>query len=383
MKLIYVHTGKFASNSPSMTFVMYNAISLSKVTDKLFLFLKDNSVESTADIMRNTYSINMPSNFYLIRIKSLLGLKTNWLFFLQVYFRIERQLKTEKFDAIITRSTKFLPWLVRIKKKTVKVFYETHDFFADLSITDKKKTNTQKRLSRYEKKYIPQLDGVFCLQQTQINLYKNAITNYDKYYLVRTGINKIYKANFKERKYLSYIGSFDSHKGIEDLLNVFSEIAVGNKLLLIGGKSKKEIQSIEKLIVSMSLSEKVIVTGWLEKEKIYKLLQETLIGIVPLQPTFFNKNLTSPLKIFDYYSCGIPVLGSDLSTTRELIQENQTGFFFEPGNQNDLKKKLIAILSDIEMLKKISDNIYEYAKTLLWDERAKLILNIISGKENE
>jgi len=164
---------------------------------------------------------------------------------------------------------------------------------------------------------------------------------------------------------------------------VFSEIAVGNKLLLIGGKSKKEIQSIEKLIVSMSLSEKVIVTGWLEKEKIYKLLQETLIGIVPLQPTFFNKNLTSPLKIFDYYSCGIPVLGSDLSTTRELIQENQTGFFFEPGNQNDLKKKLIAILSDIEMLKKISDNIYEYAKTLLWDERAKLILNIISGKENE
>jgi glycosyltransferase involved in cell wall biosynthesis len=382
MNLIYVHTGKFPSNSPSMTFVLYNAIALSSKCSKFYLFVKNNSEEETNEIFIKNYNINLPVNLSLQRIKSLLRFKANILFFVKVYFNIIKILKTEKIDAVITRSTKFLPWLIKLKKNKVKVFYETHDFYADIKMAGKKSSRMNKRLEKYERKYIPQLDGVLCLQKAQINVYKKVLNNFNKFYLARTGIDNIYDSEFINRKYLTYIGSFDSHKGIIELLKAFSCIPVKNKLLLIGGKTKKEISIIEKIVLSLNLSERVIVTGWLHKEKIYELLKETLIGVVPLQPTFFNNYLTSPLKIFDYFSCGIPVLAADLPTTRELIVENKTGFFFKAGSEKDLAEKLKLMLSDNEMLKRISDNIYEYSKTLLWDERAKLIMDIIDGNEN-
>lgn len=377
MKLIYVHTGKFPSNSPSMTFVLYNAIALSNVTDKTYLFLKKNSSKDVNKILLEHFSLKPADNLSIILIQKIFNLKSNLLFFIQVYLRINNILKKEKIDAVITRNTKFLPWLVKLKKHNVKLFYETHDFYADLSLRNDLKKNNYLLLEKIEKKFIPKLNGVFCLQNEQMMLYKKAIKNYDNYFLARTGINKIYFSEFNNRKYISYIGSFDMHKGILDLLETFSEVEINLPLLLIGGKTTNEIMKINEVVKSLKLDGRIKITGWVNKDKVYELLQQTILGIVPLKPDFFNKYLTSPLKIFDYFSCGIPILASDLPSIRELIKENETGFFYEAGNANNLKAKFIEAVSDRARLKIMSNNIYNCARNYLWEERAKLILNII------
>ena len=107
-------------------------------------------------------------------------------------------------------------------------------------------------------------------------------------------------------------------------------------------------------------------------------LSRTAVGVIPLKDTFFNRYLTSPLKLFDFYSHGIPVIATDLPTNRELIIENKTGVFFEPDNPFDLAQKIDMLFSNSEKLKEMSENIYDFASQYRWKNRAQQILKIVN-----
>ena len=106
-------------------------------------------------------------------------------------------------------------------------------------------------------------------------------------------------------------------------------------------------------------------------------LKQTAVGVLPLKDTFFNRYLTSPLKLFDFFSYGIPVIASDLPTSRELIDEGRTGIFFEPDNPLDLARKIDMLFSDRSLRYAMGEQVYEKAQTLLWENRARKIEKII------
>ena len=123
----------------------------------------------------------------------------------------------------------------------------------------------------------------------------------------------------------------------------------------------------------------VEISGWVEKQALQKYLEQTKLGIIPLQDTFFNRYLTSPLKLFDFFSFGIPVIASDLPTTRELIVENETGLFFAPNNPVDLANKIDVLLLNKKLVEKMNKIIYQTAEQFLWSERAEIIHHIVNN----
>jgi len=380
VKIAYVHSGKFPSNTPSMTFILFNAIGLSQSFEKVFLMVKNNLLKTTEEILTDEYGIKLPTNIIVERIRILFNIKSSAIYYFLAYKKLKKIIPSDGLNAVITRNIKFLPWLIRLKKKYgVKIYFESHDLYSRKLLPDSGESKITLN-SKLEMKYIPLLDGVFCLQETQLRLYKELFKEYDKFYLARTGINKVIKVDFNGRKNLAYIGSFDEHKGIGLLIEVFSEIECPHKLLLIGGKTQKEIDAVKKIIAKYKAEDKIFVTGWISKNEIQKYLASTIIGIVPLEPTFFNTYLTSPLKIFDYFSYGIPILASDLPTIRELILENEMGTFYEPSKKVDMKRKLIGMLNDLKSLEKMSMNIYKYAEKMTWANRAQIIFSVIREK---
>jgi glycosyltransferase involved in cell wall biosynthesis len=377
MNIAYVHSGVLPSSSPSETFVLYNALGLSKHFNKVYLFLTKKIKTNSNDIVKLRFNLDVPDNLIIKTHYSIFQKYSNNFLYKHYYNDLKSLCEKKEIDAIITRRNTFLPFLVKLKKKyNIPVIFESHDFYADLSMRNDLKKNKWKKEERLEKKYIPKLSAVFCLQNTQMELYKKVFPE-TKFFLVRTGMNKPESIRERRKKYITYIGSFDKLKGINTLLEATKKIEYGITTLIIGAKTRQEIDMLDDARINMSLFDKVIVEGWLPKEKLKKYLEKTIIGIVPLEDTFFNKYLTSPLKIFDYYSYNIPIIASDIPSCRELILEKETGLFFKPGNPDDLAEKINFLLNNQNMIKTMSENINNFSQQFLWENRAKLILDII------
>lgn len=67
----------------------------------------------------------------------------------------------------------------------------------------------------------------------------------------------------------------------------------------------------------------------------------------------------SPLVIYESFSTGTPVIGSDIGGIPELIEEEYNGLLFEAGNVNSLKEKLVKVINNKELLKKLEVNSYK------------------------
>ena len=215
MKIAYIHSGFFPSNSPCMTFTTLNAIALAEVFEHCYFFIKRNSNDFSAEILKKHFNLKQPQNLSIYQIKNNKFINTNYFYFKNVYHKIEDLIARNKLRVVISRNITFLPYLAKIKKKFgIATYFETHDFYADLSVRNDVNKNKKARYERFERKYIPQISGVFCLQHAQKELYQKIFPE-QKFFVVRTGLDKINRHSNEKRFYLSYIGSFDAHKVVD------------------------------------------------------------------------------------------------------------------------------------------------------------------------
>jgi glycosyltransferase involved in cell wall biosynthesis len=80
------------------------------------------------------------------------------------------------------------------------------------------------------------------------------------------------------------------------------------------------------------------------------------------------------LVIYESFSTGTPVIGSDIGGVPELIEDGYNGFLFEPGNADSLREKLVKTISDKELLKNFEVNAY---KSLPKDSMDVMVSKII------
>jgi glycosyltransferase involved in cell wall biosynthesis len=52
--------------------------------------------------------------------------------------------------------------------------------------------------------------------------------------------------------------------------------------------------------------------------------------VLPLEDNSFGRQFTSPLKLWDYLSTGIPIVAADLPTVREIAGDRP--FYYPPGD---------------------------------------------------
>jgi len=377
MKIAYVHSGLWPSSSPSMTFATFNAIGLAHRATCCYFFIRRNSSMTADAVLEQEFHVKRPDNLIVYQGPRKTFFIPHRLYFRYVYNQLVKFVKQEELDAVISRSTQFLPFLTKIcQKHNLPAIYETHDFYADLSRRDDKITTSKRRNSKYERLYIPRISAVVCLQNHQKDLYREVFPD-QKFLVARTGLHKITRGTYVNSATIAYIGSFDKHKGVGVLLRAAALSKSQPEVVIIGGKNKKEKAECQQIASDVYHREKVIITGWLNKKDFHHHLSHVRVGIIPLQSTFFNRYITSPLKLFDFYSYGIPVICSDLPTMRELVVEKETGLFFQPTDAHDLAEKIDILLQDKELYKTMKKNIYEAAEHYLWERRAEQFIDFV------
>lgn len=297
------------------------------------------------------------------------------------YYRKVKQLISARIDAgadiFITRSLSLLPLLLKAKanSKKMKVFFESHDFFSDLNAINRWKLQEWKNFFR-EKYYIPKTDGLICLQKTQADLYKRVFPNIKILHLP-SGCRLPKLGNDHKGEFTAvYIGSFDVHKGVGDLLRIWEGWENPPKLKLIGGRNIKSQELLQAEIDRKKLTCFVKLIPWLNPGKVLEELLNCHIGLLPLQDTFFNRNLTFPLKMTDYIACGLPIISSKLPTIENVIKDNGC-FFTDFKDEIKVRETVDALRNSKDLYELKSEEIKSIRAELSWERRAVKTLDFI------
>jgi glycosyltransferase involved in cell wall biosynthesis len=93
----------------------------------------------------------------------------------------------------------------------------------------------------------------------------------------------------------------------------------------------------------LGLQSSVEIRGRLDHEEMADALSQARIGVSPLQsvPKFL---VNLPVKIFEYWACGIPVVASDLPPMRPFFRNSKAGILFEPGSAAALAQSIAWML---------------------------------------
>lgn len=188
----------------------------------------------------------------------------------------------------------------------------------------------------------------------------------------------------KEKKYdLCYCGSFKEWDGLLDLIKTIRSLKEKGrnvKVLMLGdGKMAFEIKNRIKL---ENLQNNFFFPGKVPLNAVKFYLSNCRIGLAPYNTKISRKGkfekfgfYFSPLKIFEYAACGLPVIAPDFDLILEIITD-QGGLFFKEGNVFQLEKQIEKLLGS----KKLQDSMSRYNQNTI---NKNYTWKIIASKMND
>jgi glycosyltransferase involved in cell wall biosynthesis len=164
------------------------------------------------------------------------------------------------------------------------------------------------------------------------------VNKFKFYKTIRNSKRKNFKISKNDFVFL-YLGRINKDKGIIDLIEAFEKIQGIHKafLVLVGPIEDNKIKNL------INGNKRIIYAGKTSNSE--KWFPMADIFCLPSYREGFGS------VIIEAGSCNIPTLGSNIYGIKDSIIKNQTGFFHKAGNADDIKKKMLFVLKNRNLLK--------------------------------
>lgn len=277
--------------------------------------------------------------------------------------KVIKYIKNCKSDYIVSTRCEFSTLLSKYgNNNTVKIAQE-HRYHNN----DKKYINTIK--NKYNN-----IDYLFALTKCLYNDYKEFLKNnkHTKVELVPNMLYEIPKCNSKlDKKNIITISRLDYGKKNDDIIKSFSKIKESNwKLYIIG--DGKEFNNLKKLINDLNLKNKVILTGYKNKEEINKYMLDSSL--------FLMASITEglPMVLLEAMSYGIPCIAYDVpSGVNDIIEDGRNGYIIKNRNELEYIKRIEEVINDSKLRNKLGLNAKEKAKEFSKEKIVNIWKNIL------
>lgn len=233
--------------------------------------------------------------------------------------------------------------------------------------------NDKKYINTIKNKY-NNIDYLFALTKCLYNDYKEFLKNnkHTKVELVPNMLYEIPKCNSKlDKKNIITISRLDYGKKNDDIIKSFSKIKESNwKLYIIG--DGKEFNNLKKLINDLNLNNKVILTGYKNKEEINKYMLDSSL--------FLMASITEglPMVLLEAMSYGIPCIAYDVpSGVNDIIEDGRNGYIIKNRNEIEYIKRIEEVINDSKLRNKLGLNAKEKAKEFSKEKIVNIWKNIL------
>jgi len=182
---------------------------------------------------------------------------------------------------------------------------------------------------------------------------------------------------------LVYRGGLSERAGTFVLLSAIQELQRRNlnpRLLLFGyTDSKVDHLKLQEHIQNMGLAENVVLEGRVDHSQMAATLTLARISVCPLlEIPKFRNNI--PVKVFESWACGLPVVCSDLPPIRPFFKGREYGLLVKPGSSQALADALEHLLKNPDEMERMGkaariavvdryNNKYESKKLLAFYKR--------------
>lgn len=278
--------------------------------------------------------------------------------------QVLRVLKEEEYDVVHLHDL-YLFGAARIirNKASVKIVGDLHENYVDV-LKDYRWSNTfpnnllisYKKWTRKEKEWLQDIDKIVVVNEgmkqknigkgvpeENITIVENTLNTelFDHFEIDPSIIKK-----FEKYFVLVYVGGFVQNRGLEHVIKGMSKLKEYNskiRLLLVG--DGEMMDKLKALVEEFDLSECVIFEGFQSQEKIKSYLKVSNIGLVPFKRTPQTDNSSSN-KLFQYMYYQLPVLGTDCTSVKKLVEGEKCGVIYESENEDQFVEKVKELFED-------------------------------------
>ena len=148
---------------------------------------------------------------------------------------------------------------------------------------------------------------------------------------------------------IGFVGSLRPWHAVDDLLSAFELLADrsninGVQLVIVGDGPQRD--SLERRAAELAdeACRRVAFVGQVDPDEIPQWLGRFDVAVAPYgagDACYF-----SPLKVFEYFAAGLPVVAARAGQLTELVRDGVTGFVYEPGDVAGLADRIEQLLSD-------------------------------------
>lgn len=247
------------------------------------------------------------------------------------------------------------------------------------------------RWKKFEYRYIKKVDKVivvtdsakrYYIEEVKVEASKIAVvpnTIRRKFYedvVFDDQIISKYKGTFN----LLYLGETGLRRGTKELIQAIDSVkdVIPNVKLIIVGKSRED-EILRHEVDSLKLNEYVELTGWQNFETFQSYLKIAKIGFSPLHRNIHH-DTTFANKIFQYMSFGLPVVASDSTAQKEVIEECNGGLIHKAGNVQEIADCIIKLYKDEKLIKSLGENARKgIQEKYNWENTSKELVNLYAN----
>lgn len=170
-----------------------------------------------------------------------------------------------------------------------------------------------------------------------------------------------------------YTGHFYKWKGVYTLLDCANSISSFAKVVIIGG-TELDRESIKKYIKANDINN-VFIKGFVPHSSVVKYIKSADVLVLPNTAQEERSfKYTTPIKLFEYMRAEVPIAASRIKSFDFYLKDGFNALLFEPDNPEDMSKKIIRLLNDDLLAKKIAKAALGDSEQYTWEKRVKKIL---------
>ncbi len=144
-----------------------------------------------------------------------------------------------------------------------------------------------------------------------------------------------------DRRIVLYHGGLVPHRGVEQLMAAITLVPNATLVCLgYGGLAA----SLEATAASPELGDLVRVMPAVPPGELLGWVAAADVAAMPIQPTTLNHRLTTPNKLFEAMSAGVPVLASDLPGMASVVRATGAGLLVDPTDPTAIAARLREML---------------------------------------
>jgi glycosyltransferase involved in cell wall biosynthesis len=179
---------------------------------------------------------------------------------------------------------------------------------------------------------------------------------------------------------LLYIGTLADWQGLEVVIKALPKILETQpvQLRIVGRGRSRQRKVLSKHIRKLGVEGSVFVQPAVPHHEVPALIAESDICVAPLGLN--DRNVTQgacPIKVLEYMASSRPLIASNMPIVRELVREDVDGLLFSPNDPEDLAHKVLMLLNDVELSKRLAESATERALTkFTWHEAQKKLVKV-------